>query len=162
MRRILVTHALPYANGSLHLSHDRSGPDGHWVRFSACAGMTACSCARKIPWHADHDSRPATGPKRRATHRRHGRRTPAGLPRSAGGARPFHSTHSRERALHLRAVRACVSSGHITSRSVRQGLRRAGADVLPDRYVRGTARYAKCGSIRGTAARSAAQLRRPN
>ena len=60
-RKILVTHALPYANGPLHLGpHHRGVQTDVWVRDQGCAAMTACFvCAEDGPRHAHHDPRAA-------------------------------------------------------------------------------------------------------
>ena len=63
MRRILVTSALPYANGSLHLGHIIEAVQTDiWVRFQRLRGHDCLYvCAEDYARHADHDPRAAGG-----------------------------------------------------------------------------------------------------
>jgi len=139
-RKILVTSALPYANGSLHLGHIIEVVQTDiWVRFQRMLGHDCIYvCAEDT----------------------HG--TPVMIKAQAEGITPeqlittmaaehradyqaflishdhFHSTHSPENqaitnALYLKLKAA----GHITTRSVRQAYDEKAGMFLPDRYVRG-------------------------
>ena len=141
MRRILVTSALPYANGPLHIGHVLEAVQTDiWVRFQrlsgheclyVCAddthgtpimlkaqseGITPEALIEKVA--ADH----------RATYRdflvHHD---------------TFHSTHSVEnRELTERVFRALDSAGLIARRTIRQAYDAEAGMFLPDRYVKGT------------------------
>jgi methionyl-tRNA synthetase len=141
MRRILVTSALPYANGSLHLGHILEAVQTDvWVRFQRLRGHEAYYfCAEDA----------------------HG--TPIMLKAESEGVTPealiarvatehradyrdfliqhdhFHSTHSVEnRELTAELYRRLDAGGHILRRSVRQAFDAEKQMFLPDRYVRGT------------------------
>jgi len=147
MRRILVTNALPYANGPLHFGHVLEGVQTDiWVRFQRRRG-------HEIHYVSADDA--------------HG--TPIMLKARADGVAPealiagvaaehratyadfliehdwFHSTHSEEnRALTERIFRALEAGGHIARRPVRQAYDALAGMFLPDRYVKGTC--PKCGT----------------
>jgi methionyl-tRNA synthetase len=139
-RKILVTSALPYANGSLHIGHIiESVQTDIWVRFQRMQGHDALYvCAE--------DS--------------HG--TPVMIKAQAEGITPeqlitrmatehqadyqgflidhahFHTTHSSEnRAITEELYGKLKSAGHITTRSVRQAYDEKAGMFLPDRYVKG-------------------------
>jgi len=141
MRRILVTSALPYANGELHLGHVLEAIQTDvWVRFQRLRGHEAYYfCAEDA----------------------HG--TPIMLKAAAEGISPeqliarvatthladyrdflvqhdqFHSTHSPEnRQLTELIFRRLDAAGHIVRRPVRQAFDAEKQMYLPDRYVRGT------------------------
>ena len=63
-RQILVTAALPYVNGHIHLGHLVEYIQADiWVRFQRLRGhQVAYICADDTPWHRDHDSRTARRP----------------------------------------------------------------------------------------------------
>ncbi len=139
-RKILVTSALPYANGPIHIGHlvEYIQTD-IWVRyqklrghecFYVCADDThgtpvmLCSEAEGI------------APERliarmHASHRRD----------FAGFAIDFdlyYSTHSAEnRELSEQIYRALKESGHITRRTIRQFYDAEKQMFLPDRFIRG-------------------------
>ena len=140
MRRILVTHALPYANGSLHLGHTIEAVQTDiWVRFQRLRGHDCLFvCAE--------DS--------------HG--TPVMIRAQQQGQSPeqlitamaaehqrdyhdllvahdqFHSTHSEEnRRLTMDLYEKVRAAGLITRRPVRQAFDEQAQMFLPDRYLRG-------------------------
>ena len=139
-RKILVTSALPYANGSLHLGHlIEAVQTDIWVRFQRMQGHDCIYvCAE--------DS--------------HG--TPVMIKAQAEGVTPeqlitamaaehladyqgflighdhFHTTHSPEnRAITHELYGKLKAAGHITTRSVRQAYDEKAGMFLPDRYVKG-------------------------
>jgi len=139
-RKILVTSALPYANGSLHLGHIIEAVQTDiWVRFQRMQGHDCIYvCAE--------DS--------------HG--TPVMIKAQAEGVTPeqlitamaaehqadyrgflighdhFHSTHSPEnQAITNDLYGKLQAAGHITTRSVRQAYDEKAGMFLPDRYVKG-------------------------
>ena len=141
MRRILVTSALPYANGPLHLGHLLEAIQTDiWVRYQRLSGHEAYYfCAEDT----------------------HG--TPVMLKALAEGITPeelitrvaaqhradyegflirhdhFHSTHSEENRLRTEAIFGTLdAAGHIRRRPVRQAYDEKAGMFLPDRYVKGT------------------------
>jgi methionyl-tRNA synthetase len=140
-RKILVTHALPYANGDLHLGHVLEAVQTDiWVRFQRLRG---------------HDCRLVCAEDT------HG--TPIMIKAQQQGVTPeamiagvaashladyrqllishdqFHSTHSEEnRRLASEIYLKLRAAGHIASRPVRQAYDEQAGMFLPDRYVRGT------------------------
>jgi len=139
-RKILVTSALPYANGAIHIGHlvEYIQTD-IWVRFQRSRGHHL--------WYVCADDA-------------HG--TPIMLKAEAEGMSPealiervgaehrrdfaafrvdfdnYHSTHSAEnRAIAERIYRALEANGHITQRSIRQAFDPERQMFLPDRFIRG-------------------------
>jgi methionyl-tRNA synthetase len=139
-RKILVTSALPYANGPLHLGHIIEVVQTDiWVRFQRMQGHDCIYvCAEDT----------------------HG--TPVMIKAQAEGITPeqlittmaaehradyqaflishdhFHSTHSPEnQAITNELYLRLKAAGHITTRSVRQAYDEKAGMFLPDRYVKG-------------------------
>lgn len=141
MRRILVTSALPYANGPLHFGHILEAVQTDiWARAMRLSG---------------HECRYVCADDT------HG--TPIMLKAQAEGITPeqliagieaehratyqdflidhalFHSTHSEENRLCTEKIfKALDAAGHITRRSIRQAYDETAQMFLPDRYVKGT------------------------
>ena len=146
-REILVTSALPYANGPLHLGHlvEYIQTD-IWVRFQRMRGHRCLYvCASD-----------AHGTPIMLKARQDGV-TPEDLIREvhAGQLEDFdgfhvafdnyHTTHSPEnRALVEEIFRALEAGGHIETRSIRQSYDEQEGMFLPDRFVRGTC--PRCGA----------------
>lgn len=140
-RKILVTSALPYANGSIHLGHMLEYIQTDiWVRFQRMRG-------HDCTWVWADDA--------------HG--TPIMLKAQADGVSPqalidavkiehesdfvdfqlsfdnFHTTHSDEnREIAELIYTRLNAAGHITRRTVRQAYDEQAGMFLPDRFVRGT------------------------
>jgi methionyl-tRNA synthetase len=140
-RRILVTSALPYANGPTHLGHMTEVVQCDiWVRYMKLAG-------HDVVWVCADDT--------------HG--TPIMLKAQSEGITPeqliaqvgaerrrdfgafgigfdnYYTTHSEEnRRLTERMYLALSKAGHMTRRSVRQAFDEQAGIFLPDRYVKGT------------------------
>ena len=141
MRRILVTHALPYANGSLHLGHTIEAVQTDiWVRFQRLRGndcLFVCaedSHGTPIMIRAQQQGQSAEQliADMAAEHQRDYRDLLVAHDQ-------FHSTHSAEnRRFTFELYARLRDSGHITSRSVRQAYDEQAQMFLPDRYVRGT------------------------
>lgn len=148
-RTILVTSALPYANGSIHIGHMVEYIQTDiWVRFQRLSGQQACFvCADDA----------------------HG--TPIMLKAGEEGVTPeelietvgkehrrdfddfrvdfdnFHTTHSAENRQFAELIYTRLrAAGHITTRTVRQAYDLIKAMFLPDRYVKGTCPNPKCGA----------------
>ena len=146
MSRSLVTCALPYANGQLHLGHLLGYIQGDiWVRAQRMAGNTAhFVCADDA----------------------HG--TPIMLAAEKAGVAPqvfiediqrgherdfaafgvafdhYHSTHSEENRQLAEAIYARLrDGGHIGRRSIQQLYDPIKGMFLPDRYVKGTCPHCK-------------------
>ncbi len=146
-RKILVTHALPYANGSLHLGHLlESIQTDIWVRFQKLRGADCLFvCAEDA----------------------HG--TAIMLKAEESGVTPeqlidamriehlrdyadfhiefdhFHSTHSEENRHYCELIyQRCEAQGHIATRNIVQAYDPEKNLFLADRYVKGTC--PRCGT----------------
>jgi len=139
-RRILVTSALPYANGALHIGHMLEYIQTDiWVRYQRLAG-------NQCQWVWADDA--------------HG--TPIMLKAEADGIKPeeliarikteherdiagfllspdnFHTTHSDEnREMATLVYQRLSDAGYIVKRTIKQLYDREKAMFLPDRYVKG-------------------------
>jgi len=140
-RRILVTSALPYANGPTHLGHMTEAVQTDiWVRFMKLRGHDCLYvCAddtHGTPIMLKAESEGVT-PEQLITQVGAERRrdfADFGI-----GFDNYHSTHSEEnRRLTVRMYEALVAAGHITRRIVRQAYDEKAGMFLPDRYVKGT------------------------
>ncbi|MGR8921776.1 MAG: methionine--tRNA ligase, partial [Gammaproteobacteria bacterium] len=140
-RRILVTSALPYANGPIHIGHlvEYIQTD-IWVRFQKMRGHECYYvCAddahgTPIMLRAEQDglSPEALIEKVGAEHRRD-------FAAFAIDFDNYHSTHSPEnREISELIYTRLREAGHITRRTIRQAYDPVKQMFLPDRYVRGT------------------------
>jgi methionyl-tRNA synthetase len=139
-RRILVTSALPYANGPTHLGHMTEVIQTDiWVRYMKLAGHDCLYVS------ADDTHGTPVMLKARAEDV-----TPEQLIARVGAERRrdfaafgidfdnYYTTHSEEnRRLTVRMYQALSKAGHITRRSVRQSYDQQAGMFLPDRYVKG-------------------------
>ncbi len=146
-RRILVTQALPYANGSLHLGHMlESVQTDVWCRFQRLRGNEC--------WFVCAEDCHGTPIMIRA---RQDGITPEQLIAAAAiehqrdyadlsiGFDHFHSTHSEENKRYsYELYEALKKRGVISRRTIRQAYDEQAAMFLPDRFVRGTC--PKCGT----------------
>ncbi len=140
-RKILVTHALPYANGPLHVGHlVESVQTDVWVRFQRMRGHDCLFCCAEdthgtpIMIRAQQEGiSPQTLIARSAAQHQHD---------YAGfliGFDQFHSTDSPEaRRFTLELYEKVREAGYIERRSVRQAYDEKAGMFLPDRFVRGT------------------------
>lgn len=140
-RRILVTSALPYANGPTHLGHMTEVIQCDiWVRFMKLAGHDCIYvCAddtHGTPIMLKAQSEGITpeqlieqvGAERRRDFAAFGI-----------GFDNYYTTHSEEnRRLTVRMYEALVAGGHVTRRPVLQAYDEQAGMFLPDRYVKGT------------------------
>jgi methionyl-tRNA synthetase len=140
-RRILVTNALPYANGPLHFGHILEAVQTDiWVRFQRMQGHDVIHvCAEDthgtpIMIKAQSESiAPEELIARVAAEHR------ADYEGFLIGLDQFHSTHAAEtRAWSYRIYERLRAGGFITRKSVRQAYDEQAGMFLPDRYVRGT------------------------
>ncbi len=140
-RKILVTHALPYANGQLHLGHVlESVQTDIWVRFQRMRGNDCLFvCAEDThgtPIMIRAQSQGQTPEQLIAAVAKEHRQDYDDLLISFDH---FHSTHSAEStALSREMYQRLRDAGHIARRSVRQAYDEQAKMFLPDRYVRGT------------------------
>ena len=141
-RRILVTSALPYANGPTHLGHmTETIQCDIWVRCDAPRRPRVhLRLRRRHARHADHAEGGSRG--RDAG----GARSAASAPSTARISPPSASasTTTTRRTPRRTAASPCActgrsqTAGHITRRSVRQAYDEKAGMFLPDRYVKGT------------------------
>ena len=139
-RKILVTSALPYANGALHLGHIiETVQTDIWVRFQRMQGHDCIYvCAEDthgtpvmIKAQAEGITPEELITRMAAEHR-------ADYEGFLIGHDHFHSTHSAEnKAITADLYGKLKAAGHITSRSVRQAYDEKAGMFLPDRYVKG-------------------------
>ncbi len=141
IRRILVTSALPYANGPLHLGHIIEAVQTDiWCRFqrargNACIYVCAEDChGTPIMIRAKQDG---IAPEELIA------RAAADHQRDYAGfgiaMDHFHSTHSEEnRRLSSELYQRLVARGSIYRRTIRQAYDEQAGMFLPDRFVRGT------------------------
>ena len=139
-RRLLVTSALYYANGPLHLGHILEAIQTDvWVRFQKLRGhechYVCADDTHGTPIMLKAQAEGVTPEELISrVHREHER----DLADMLIGMDNFGSTHSAEtRAVCDRMYLALRDAGHIERRSVRQAYDEAAKMFLPDRYVKG-------------------------
>ncbi len=147
MRRILVTSALPYANGPLHFGHILEAVQTDiWARYMRLAGHECVYvCAddtHGTPIMLKAQAEGTTPEELIAGIAAEHRATYAGfLVRHDY----FHSTHSAEnREMTDRIFGALDAAGYIARRTIRQAYDAEAQMFLPDRYVKGTC--PRCGA----------------
>ena len=147
MRRILVTSALPYANGPLHIGHVLEAVQTDiWVRFQRLNGNDC----RYVCADDTHGTPIMLKAQTEGT-------TPEALIATVGAEHRatyadflvqhdyFHSTHSEEnRDLTGQLFATLQQAGYIATRTIRQAYDADARMFLPDRYVRGTC--PRCGA----------------
>jgi methionyl-tRNA synthetase len=146
-RRILVTSALPYANGPVHLGHMTEAIQCDiWVRAMRLSGHECIYvCADDTHGTPIMLKAEAEGISPEELIRRVGVGHRADFAAFGIGFDNYYTTHSDEnRRLTERIYRALVAAGHITRRSVRQAYDDKAGMFLPDRYVKGTC--PRCGT----------------
>jgi methionyl-tRNA synthetase len=139
-RKILVTSALPYANGSLHLGHIiETVQTDIWVRFQRMQGHDCLYvCAEDThgtPVMIKAQTEGVTPEQLITTMAAEHKADYQGF---LIGHDHFHSTHSPEnKAITEELYLKLKAAGHITTRSVRQAYDEKAGMFLPDRYVKG-------------------------
>jgi methionyl-tRNA synthetase len=140
-RKILVTHALPYANGPLHMGHIvESVQTDIWVRFQKMRGHDCIFCCAEdthgtpIMIRAQQEG---ITPQQLVT------RSAEEHQRDYAGFLidfdQYHSTDSPEsRRFTYELYEKVRDAGYIERRSVRQAYDEKARMFLPDRFVRGT------------------------
>ena len=140
-RRILVTSALPYANGPTHLGlMTEVVQTDIWVRCMKMGGHDCLYvCAddtHGTPIMLKAESKGITPEQLISEVGAERRRDFADF---GIGFDNYYTTHSEEnRRLTVRMYQALAAAGHITRRVVRQAYDEKAGMFLPDRYVKGT------------------------
>ncbi|MGH8129249.1 MAG: methionine--tRNA ligase [Steroidobacteraceae bacterium] len=140
-RRILVTSALPYANGPTHLGGmTEMVQTDIWVRAMKLAGHDCIYvCADDTHGTPIMLTAQSEGVTPEALIERVGAERRSDFAAFDIGFDNYYTTHSEEnRLLTVRMYRALAAAGHITRRSVRQAYDEKAGMFLPDRYVKGT------------------------
>jgi methionyl-tRNA synthetase len=140
-RQILVTSALPYANGSLHLGHIIEAVQTDvWVRFQKMQGHSCLYvCAEDTHGTPIMIRAQSEGILPEDLIARVAEEHKADYRDFLIGHDQFHSTHSPENRYFTDSMfERLQAAGHITRRSVRQAYDEKAGMFLPDRYVRGT------------------------
>jgi methionyl-tRNA synthetase len=140
-RKILVTSALPYANGPLHLGHIIEAVQTDiWVRFQRMQGHDCLYvCAEDTHGTPIMIKAQSEGLTPEALIARVAEEHRAAYQGFLIGHDQFHSTHSAENRHFTDLMFGRLNeAGHITTRSVRQAYDEKAGMFLPDRYVRGT------------------------
>jgi methionyl-tRNA synthetase len=147
-RTILVTSALPYANGAPHLGHIVEYVQTDiWVRFQRLRGhdcrYVCASDAHGTPIMLKARQEGVTAEELIARFGAEQRRDFADFGISFDN---FHTTHSPENREVTEAIyRRLVEGGHIRRETIRQAYDEQAQMFLPDRYVRGTC--PRCGAL---------------
>ncbi|ROO27731.1 methionyl-tRNA synthetase [Salinisphaera orenii MK-B5] len=146
-RDILVTSALPYANGSIHLGHlvEYIQTDV-WVRFQKLRGNRCIYvCADDAHGTPIMLKARAEGIEPEELIRRVGEEHQRDFADFAIGFDNYHSTHSDEnRELAETIYNALDAAGHIAKRTISQAFDPEKQMFLPDRFIRGEC--PKCGT----------------
>jgi methionyl-tRNA synthetase len=140
-RQILVTSALPYANGPIHLGYVLEAIQTDiWVRFHKMLGHECVYvCADDTHGTPIMLKAQAEGISPEELIGRVWREHKRDLEDFTIGIDNFYTTHSDEnRMLTVRLYEALDRAGHIFRRTVRQLFDQTAGIFLPDRYVRGT------------------------
>ena len=140
-RQILVTSALPYANGSLHLGHIIEAVQTDvWVRFQKMQGHSCLYvCAEDTHGTPIMIRAQSEGIRPEDLIARVAEEHKADYRDFLIGHDQFHSTHSPENRYFTDSMfERLQAAGHITRRRVRQAYDEQAGMFLPDRYVRGT------------------------
>jgi methionyl-tRNA synthetase len=146
-RRILVTSALPYANGPTHLGGmTEMVQTDIWVRALRLAGHEVVYvCADDTHGTPIMLQAAVEGITPEELIARVGAERRADFAAFGIGFDNYYTTHSEEnRRLTVRMYEALSKAGHITRRSVRQAYDEKAGMFLPDRYVKGTC--PRCGT----------------
>jgi methionyl-tRNA synthetase len=139
-RKILVTSALPYANGPLHLGHIIEVVQTDiWVRFQRMQGHDCIYvCAEDTHGTPVMIKAQSEGIAPEELIKRVAAEHVADYRGFLIGHDHFHSTHSPEnQAITADLYEKLKAKGHITTRSVRQAYDEKAGMFLPDRYVKG-------------------------
>lgn len=140
-RRILVTSALPYANGSLHLGHlVETIQTDIWVRFQKMQGHPCLYvCADDTHGTPIMLKAQQEGRSPEALIEEFSREHQADFRDFAIGFDNYYSTHSPENQELANTIYLRLSeAGHISRRTIKQAYDPDKEMFLPDRFIRGT------------------------
>jgi len=140
-RKILVTSALPYANGPLHLGHlIEAVQTDIWVRYQKMRGHDCLYvCAEDAHGTPIMIKAKAEGTTPEELITRVAAEHRADYEGFLIGHDHFHSTHTAETQYFTNLMYERLrDAGYMTRRSVRQAYDEQAAMFLPDRFVRGT------------------------
>ncbi len=146
-RRILVTTALPYANGPIHLGHLVGYIQTDiWVRFQRMGGHECYYvCAEDTHGTPIMLRARAEGITPEALIARIDKEHRADFAAFGISFDNYHTTHSEENRLLAEGIYHALSqSGHIARRTIRQAYDPLEKMFLPDRFIRGEC--PRCGS----------------
>jgi methionyl-tRNA synthetase len=146
-RKILVTSALPYANGPTHLGHvTETVQTDIWVRFQRLRGNDCVYvCADDTHGTPIMLRAQAEGISPEQLIEQVGAERRQSFGRFLIGFDNYYTTHSQENRRYTELVfKALDAAGHIARRSVRQAYDEQAGMFLPDRYVKGTC--PRCGT----------------
>ncbi|MDH4573417.1 methionine--tRNA ligase [Salinicola acroporae] len=146
-RQILVTSALPYANGSIHLGHLLEYIQTDiWVRFQKSRGHEChYVCADDAHGTAIMLRAEQEGITSEQLIAKVSEEHQADFARFGVAFDNYHSTHSEENRLHSeRIYTALRDAGHISTRDIEQMYDPVKGLFLADRFIKGTC--PKCGS----------------
>jgi methionyl-tRNA synthetase len=139
-RRILVTSALPYANGPLHFGHIIEAVQTDvWVRFQRARGHEAYYCCADdthgTPIMLKAEQEGVTPEQLIARIQAEHERDYAGF---LVRFDRFHSTHSPENKAFVEGFYTKLkAAGHITTRTIEQAYDAEKGMFLPDRFIKG-------------------------
>ncbi|SFH47581.1 methionine--tRNA ligase [Modicisalibacter xianhensis] len=140
-RKILVTSALPYANGSIHLGHLLEYIQTDiWVRFQKSRG-NECHyvCADDAHGTAIMLRAEQEGITSEQLIERVSQEHQADFARFGVAFDNYHSTHSEENRIHSeRIYTALRDAGHISTRDIEQMYDPVKGLFLADRFIKGT------------------------
>ncbi|WP_148254899.1 methionine--tRNA ligase [Aidingimonas lacisalsi] len=139
-RKILVTSALPYANGSIHLGHLLEYIQTDiWVRFQKSRGHEChYVCADDAHGTAIMLRAEMEGISSEALIERVSREHQADFARFGIAFDNYHSTHSPENRTHSEHIyRALRDAGHIATRDIEQMYDPVKGLFLADRFIKG-------------------------
>ncbi|SHF14938.1 methionyl-tRNA synthetase [Modicisalibacter ilicicola DSM 19980] len=140
-RKILVTSALPYANGSIHLGHLLEYIQTDiWVRFQKSRGHECYYvCADDAHGTAIMLRAEQEGITSEQLIARVSKEHQADFARFGVAFDNYHSTHSEENRLHSeRIYTALRDAGHIATRDIEQMYDPVKGLFLADRFIKGT------------------------
>jgi methionyl-tRNA synthetase len=147
VRKILVSSALPYANGSIHLGHMVEYVYSDiWARFQKLRGHTCTYvCASDAHGTPIMIKAREEGITPEALIERVSKEQQRDLEAFGVAFDNFHSTHSEENEqLVGRMYLALRGAGHMYTKTIEQAYDAAEKMFLPDRFIRGTCPH--CGS----------------
>ncbi len=148
-RKLLVTSALPYANGPLHIGHIVEAVQTDiWVRFQRMQGHDCIYvCAEDCHGTPIMIKAQAEGVAPEVLIARVASEHLADYQGFLIGHDHFHSTHTPENRYYTDLLYTRLrDAGHISRRAVRQAFDEQAQMFLPDRFVRGTCPNPKCGA----------------